>query len=618
MTIYKFTGGTLAKSSEVNSNFNLTLRSAGLTWINMLKDRALTMPADGGIFAEAYTANVGRQTSVVTAETTAVFDTNAYYNRPFVEIRATSLTLSDFQLNDCNIELISTGVWRVFCTVAGSYKVQQAKILTTLFYGNNASTYDPSILKVTGLTSLRTNMTDLVGKKCVRARSSWSTGSNGITTYTGTFSNTADNSGTFFLTKTENTSSTIIRQFRASASNIVVNTTTNVNNLITNNSSWNQNNPLNMQLFIQHTASGTRAGFIEALAFFNAGTVSWATSGSPTVANVDFAVDHSVPNFTLESDSSVIVHRIPAKRFKSTSSSSIVVADIDNTDNLPASAEFKLATENWSSFSETVYVIIETPSILQPSQFQINNCDIRYIGSNKWILFCTTGTNAVKRAQIYKTLFYGSNGTDARLTTTYIPTITKIKTSVARDVGKKGFFASQTTSSGTGLGRILGTFTDTSTNSSCSVWSNITAGSGGSYSRLEFPSGTTIHTVTASATSNQIGTDTEANELNNPATFELEISTATGTGTAQAVVLAAGDINYTLPNIPDTWNLLSFGYVFESVSESIPNTTEETDWLSLNEIVGYTPFTTEISTIQIRLLDNNVRYRGIYLASERP
>jgi hypothetical protein len=76
MTLYKFTGGTLAKSSEVNSNFNLTLRGAGLTWINMLKDRALTMPVNGGIFAEAYTSADGRQTSVVTAETTAIFQTN--------------------------------------------------------------------------------------------------------------------------------------------------------------------------------------------------------------------------------------------------------------------------------------------------------------------------------------------------------------------------------------------------------------------------------------------------------------------------------------------------------------------------------------------------------------
>jgi hypothetical protein len=113
MTLYKFTGGTLAKSSEVNSNFNLTLRSAGLTWINMLKDRALTMPANGGIFAEAYTANTGRQTSVVTAETTAAFDTNKYKTRFLTANEEDNLT-SSYTFPGTTID---TNVWT--STVSG-------------------------------------------------------------------------------------------------------------------------------------------------------------------------------------------------------------------------------------------------------------------------------------------------------------------------------------------------------------------------------------------------------------------------------------------------------------------------------------------------------------------
>jgi hypothetical protein len=75
MTIYKFTGGTLAKSSEVNSNFKESLRATGQTLINQAEDRAITLPADGGIFVEAYVDADGQQDSVVTAETTASYIT---------------------------------------------------------------------------------------------------------------------------------------------------------------------------------------------------------------------------------------------------------------------------------------------------------------------------------------------------------------------------------------------------------------------------------------------------------------------------------------------------------------------------------------------------------------
>ena len=52
-------------NEEYNANWDLTLRSVGLTWINLCKDRLLYLPADGGIFVEAYTSAGGRQDSVI-------------------------------------------------------------------------------------------------------------------------------------------------------------------------------------------------------------------------------------------------------------------------------------------------------------------------------------------------------------------------------------------------------------------------------------------------------------------------------------------------------------------------------------------------------------------------
>jgi len=64
MALTKFTASTLIKSSEVNTNFNESLRATGQTLINQAENRVITLPGDGGIFVEAYVSLTGRQSSV--------------------------------------------------------------------------------------------------------------------------------------------------------------------------------------------------------------------------------------------------------------------------------------------------------------------------------------------------------------------------------------------------------------------------------------------------------------------------------------------------------------------------------------------------------------------------
>jgi len=198
------------------------------------------------------------------------------------------------------------------------------------------------------------------------------------------------------------------------------------------------------------------------------------------------------------------------------------------------------------------YVIIEATS-LTPANFAINNCLCVAIAAGKWLLYCSTGTDAVKRAQIYKTLFYGSNGTDARATTTYITGITALKTSVARDVGKRAYYATTTTGTGSDAGKdstYTGTFASTSDNEDISSWSYLTSNnaSGQVNATWQIPGGTVRNTITSSATSDEIGTDREADENDNSGDLILYtrvFNTSTIT-TGRVFILTAKSISFSL------------------------------------------------------------------------
>ena len=222
-------------------------------------------------------------------------------------------------------------------------------------------------------------------------------------------------------------------------------------------------------------------------------------------------------------------------------------------------------------------VVFEATSISDLSDFQINDCQIlAFEGGGKWLVWCDTGTNAVKRAQIYKTLFYGTDGTDARVTTTYITGITSLKTNTSRDEGKKAWYRDiRVTNSDTPRnGDTTGTFSDTSTNTDSSIWARVESGGIGT---------------------NQIGTDQESNEDDNPASVKLRgasdigegdtyVEFPTGTtiltdttgntsGRASALILASGNISWS-DNTSNTNIDVTIDF---SADESVPTMTAVTE-----------------------------------------
>ena len=211
----------------------------------------------------------------------------------------------------------------------------------------------------------------------------------------------------------------------------------------------------------------------------------------------------------------------------------------DGTNKYWACTDYSAATIG------TEYVIVEATSLSSP--ISINNCVSLKIGAGKWIIYCTTGTDAVRRAQIIKTLFYGTNGTDAKILA--FTGITALKTSHANDVGKRAYYASGT-KTGAATGNYTGTFADTSTNSNCSIWSIVSTNDifGSSWARWEIPSGTILNSVGPSAAGSvdELGLDKTADELNNPATCKINLSGATGgsSESGKAVIICNGAISW--------------------------------------------------------------------------
>ena len=218
-----------------------------------------------------------------------------------------------------------------------------------------------------------------------------------------------------------------------------------------------------------------------------------------------------------------------------------VFYDVLDSNSADVNWNFERSSETYqtpdvSSIMDRIeYVIIEATA---GATWSSNNCLVKQITTGKWLLYCTTGTAAVQRAQIMKSLFFGTDGTNALIDD--FTSVTAIKTSHANDVGKQAHYATQTAASS----RYVGTFVNTSTNSNCASWSDVYA-RGGQTPSWEIPNFTIVNQA-SEANSLELGTDTSGDELNNPATCGLA-SSAGVTQAIHAVILCVGDITWTQP-----------------------------------------------------------------------
>jgi hypothetical protein len=175
-----------------------------------------------------------------------------------------------------------------------------------------------------------------------------------------------------------------------------------------------------------------------------------------------------------------------------------------------------------------------------------NNCSLSKISSGIWALSCTVGTDEVKRAQIMKSLFYGTSGADALIDD--FTSVTGLYTSDVRDIGKRATLINVTQTTGSGSAPVCEyTFDDVANNMDSSTWSYCNSGVS-SNSRWEFPTGSSINS-SSNSTSDQMGTDQVADEEDNPTGFK-GAGTHWSNITVRAVTLHYGDITL----VSNTWN----------------------------------------------------------------
>lgn len=217
----------------------------------------------------------------------------------------------------------------------------------------------------------------------------------------------------------------------------------------------------------------------------------------------------------------------------------------------------------YDDFDGEMYVEIHASSVSAVGDFSINNCTLTADGGGVWTLTSSSTSPEVQRAEIYKTLFYGTDGSNPRASATYITGITAIKTSAAIDVGKRAYYV-EASINGSANVTYTGTFSDTTDNYKCSSWSYLSTNATNTevYARWEVPSGTTLNTQgpSATGTSDETGLDLSADDVDNPTNCQLEVNAnlAGRIASGRAYVLSYGSISWSLSGSATSSSLTDF------------------------------------------------------------
>lgn len=189
----------------------------------------------------------------------------------------------------------------------------------------------------------------------------------------------------------------------------------------------------------------------------------------------------------------------------------------------------------------TYYVIIEASS--GPS----SSGNIVQVSSGKWLIYDSTlnASQEVQRAKVWAELL--SSGTLGSFTG-----VTAIKVSDANDVGFRGFRVSLSYDFDhyPHGASVTGTFANTTTNvvsSWSNVYNHVSTSGYTNYTDWSVPSGTSLNSVTNSS-SDEIGTDKQADEKSNPATCVLTGSGGDDDGNGTAIILCKGAITFVFSN----------------------------------------------------------------------
>lgn len=205
-------------------------------------------------------------------------------------------------------------------------------------------------------------------------------------------------------------------------------------------------------------------------------------------AQMIFNADYIGFNSRLNNSGSPSLKNVFYSTFTSDDADEVSLFEYDATNDLYKTTDLSSTVE---------YIIIEADDATL--SWTDNDCLLSKLSSGKWIITCSVGTDAVQRAQIIKSLFYGTDSTDQLILD--FTNVTSVKTSHSNDVGKQGHYATARHNTSTPQS-FTGTFTNTTTNTNCSSWSR----------------------AFGAGESDELGTDTTGDEVDNPANGQLEVS----------------------------------------------------------------------------------------------
>lgn len=213
---------------------------------------------------------------------------------------------------------------------------------------------------------------------------------------------------------------------------------------------------------------------------------------------------------------------------------------------------------NWFTpdYTKAFFIDIEATDLTTENDFKINDCDIFRMTNNSWRLICEFDANReVNRAKVFKTLFDDGQSGGARVTTTYINTISAIRSSDAIDIDKRVYFFDIT--GGTpGVNQSYdGIPVNTTDNNDIQSWSFLQASNVASCAIVQ---NGVIHDVNnvrvnkacttsgSTVTSDETESDTSADRINNPSVYKVRIIQVNGTRIGRAYFTVKGAVNFSI------------------------------------------------------------------------
>lgn len=331
MVTNTFTNGTAADAVEVNTNFtdveNLAMKGTAQNAYQTLHANNIF---DNNYFlaADEFTDSTGTNNTFNATSSTAVFSTDHYeMGNYFVEIEASAVVTGDFEINNCAITNVSSGVWRVYCYENVSYEVRRAQVIKTLFYGTDGS--DSALSTTTSVTALKTSDDRDVGKFGYHVTAGIGAGGGNWTiraTFTGTTGLT--NSIWTYTKISAGDDVNAVKGFNGAALYSISDTNTPIDEVGTDTTGDEADSPTSIGTSTME-GGASEISASRYLVLSEATALTWITTGTPTVTEVDFNATHSIPAFTtLSVTSEQVVCDTGVKTLDGTESLICVYADI--------------------------------------------------------------------------------------------------------------------------------------------------------------------------------------------------------------------------------------------------------------------------------------------------